>query len=164
LALFSFDHIHMIRSVVALLIAPLCVPLVVASHDLLLTFQHRDHPNIHYLTVFPLIVFAVISYGSTFLLGVPMLVFVRWLGFSDWWAAGVIGFFIGAALWVGAAIWYLIAHGGVDISLLARQVVILGLPYFFSWPSGALGAAVGVTFWLIARPDCRSQRANHTAP
>jgi hypothetical protein len=131
LALFSFDHIHMIRSVVALLIAPLCVPLVVASHDLLLTFLHRDHPNIHYLTVFP---------------------------------PGVIGFFIGAVLWAGAAIWYLIAHGGVDISLLARQVVILGLPSFFSWPSGALGAAVGVTFWLIARPDCRSQRANHTAP
>jgi hypothetical protein len=60
-----------------------------------------------------------------------MLVFVRWLGFSDWCVAGVIGFFIGAALWAGAAIWYLIAHGGVDISLLARQVVILGLPSFF---------------------------------
>lgn len=94
----SFYHIQMIRSVVALLIAPLWVPLMVASHDLLLTFQH---PDIHYLTVFPWIVFAVIGYGSTLLLGVPVLVFARWLGFSGWLVSGVIGFFIGAALWLG---------------------------------------------------------------
>jgi hypothetical protein len=59
----------MIRSVVALLIAPLCVPLMVASHDLFLAFEHRDNPNVRYLTVFPLIV-AAISYGNTLLLGV----------------------------------------------------------------------------------------------
>jgi hypothetical protein len=151
----------MIRSVVALLIAPLCVPLMVASHDLLLAFEHRDNPNVRYLTALPLFV-AAISYGSTLLLGVPMLVFARWLGLSGWWVSSVIGCFIGSALWLAAAAWYLIAHG-VDIPHLPRQLLDLGLLNWL-WPLGAMGAAVGMTFWLIARPDRSSHSVDHMAP
>jgi hypothetical protein len=153
----------MIRFALALLIAPLLVPLVTAVDGLRLTLQHAGHPDIHYLTVGVVLWWAMISYGSTLLLGVPMLVFVRWLGLSGWWVAGMIGFFIGAALWLVAAVWYLVAHGGVDIQHLAiqhlaRQIVILGPSNFFSWPFSASGAAVAVIFWLIARPDRSSKR------
>lgn len=159
----SFYHIHMIRTVVALLIAPLCMPLMVACHDLLWAFQHRDNPNIQYLTLFPLILLAIISYGSTLLVGIPMLVFLRWVGFSGWWVAGLIGFFIGAVLYLFLNVWYLMAHGGIDVPHLAPQIVILGISNFFSWPSAAMGAAVGVTFWLIARPDRSGHRVDHMA-
>jgi hypothetical protein len=150
----------MTRLIAALLVAPLCVPLMVASHALLLTFQHRDHPEIHYLDAMSLAVWAVLSYGSTLLLGLPLLLFLRWLGLSGLWVAGVVGFFVGTLIWLLAALWYLVAHG-VDVRHLARLIVDPGLLHLL-WPCGALGAAVGVTFWLIARPD-RSSHGHGSA-
>jgi hypothetical protein len=151
----------MVRFVVALLVAPLCVPLVVAAYGLILTFQHRDHPEIQYLAVFPLILVAVISYGGTLLLGVPLLLLLRLLGLSGLWVAGVVGVFVGAVFWFVAVGLYLIGHGAIDISHLTNLAGIANLIHLIVgaglsnvlWPCGALGAAVGVAFWLIARPD-----------
>src|SRR5260221_7330704 len=120
----------MTRFFIALLTALLCVPLVGASYDLLLTFQHRDHPEIQYLTVSSLIFYAVIGYGSTLLLGVPLLLFLRLLGLSGLWVAGVVGFFVGAVFWYVVVGLYVIGHGGVDIWHLTNLADIAWLIRF----------------------------------
>ncbi len=162
----------MIRFFVALLVAPLFVPLVVASYDLLFTFQHSDHPDIQYFQVIPLVMCAVASYGTTLLLGVPVLLFLRLLGLSGLWVAGVVGLFVGTVFWLVATGWYLIGQGLdisyftnlADIPYAIRLIIGLGLLNEL-WPCGALGVAVRIAFWLIARPDrtsdCHCGSANN---
>ncbi len=158
----------MSRFFIALLTAPLCVPLLAGAHDILLTFQHRDHPEIQYLTVPSMTFYAVVSYGGTFLLGIPLLSFLRLLGLSGLRVAGVVGFFVGALLWYATVGLYVVGHGGIDISHLTNLADIAWLTRFVAvqglsnelWRCGALGVAVGITFWLIARPDRSRDRTS----
>ncbi len=138
----------MSRTALAFLIAPLWVPAAAApfaSH----MFPYPEQRHWIYITV---IIAAIFAYGGVAAVGMPTFRLLRARKHTDFWIAPVLGVAIGIATWLvfivlfGLSLgnsWSFVAHDWVSTSAHLWAVI----------PTGALGAAVGATLWLIARPD-----------
>jgi hypothetical protein len=141
------------RSTTAFIVAPLWVPLLAVAYTLYLSLRHVGpvvwaHAAV--LSIFAyIVVFALVS-----------AVF-RWL-WSRGWTAGRTAAVVGAALAVltcmAAVLSFNLASGaelrGPTLADFLRSEFLL----FVLMAPGLVGALVGATIWLIARPDLSQGR------
>ena len=143
------------RQVIAFLVAPLVVPL------LFLAVLYLSPPGIESIFGTALFVSGFIAYVGTFMFGIPIYEFLRARNLTAFWIAPAAGVVVGAimmyvffvllGLFFGTSISDTLSHFGRPDLLL------------FSLGFGApAGAAVGATFWLIARPDRRTRRQSYS--
>jgi hypothetical protein len=137
----------MSRTRIAFLVAPLWVPLAAALVFRLIVW--RDPAQAHWVVIGTALS-ALFAYGGSYLLGLPLF---RWLlsrGLVSMWIASTVGFVIGAVTWLVfmACFTTFLGQGpvGAASAIAPQQLSFLFIP-------GGLGALVGMTLWLIARPD-----------
>jgi hypothetical protein len=138
----------MSRQTLAFIVAPLWVPVLVALY----AFYYSLFPDFG-RTVFvaiPVGVSAAISYGSTLILGRPAFAFLRAHKMTSVWMAVATGFAVGSMTPI--AFLTLIGAMPVLAFFLANGASQSGVSLLLV-ASAAMGALVGLTFWLIARPD-----------
>ncbi len=134
------------RTLVAFLIAPLVVPA-------LMFFYLRGLASTDFWHAFSLVISVIFAYTGVWVLGFPAYLFLRARRWTGFWLAPVLGFVIGAVMWLvfGVALSVSLGHSlAAAIPDVIRDPNMLG---GVLWPSGIAGAATGATFWLIARPD-----------
>ena len=118
------------RTMIAFYVAPLAVPLIFAVY-----LASTSPPGEDFSTY--VVVSAIVAYAGTFVLGVPLYLFLRSQNASAFLIAPVFGFVAGAL---------------VMFVMLGRDMSSGNLLF------GCLsGAAVGAILWLIARPDLRTR-------
>jgi hypothetical protein len=95
---------------------------------------------------------ATFTYLGVGIAGVPLFRFFHSRHLTAVWIAGAAGFVIGAAMWLAFIVFLGLAlgEGFGSVAFVGQdwrsQVAFLSLP-------GCLGALVGLTLWVIARPD-----------
>jgi hypothetical protein len=141
----------MSRPAIAFIVAPFWVPLVVGS---LTAVPPVSDTLPTYWWALTGLVSWFFAYLGAFALGVPaFLFFLRARGMTALWFSAVLGFVAGAITW--AIFWVcLVQFLGVKLRG-AEGAVVEALKFhgmLFS-AAGLLGLLVGVTIWLIARPD-----------
>jgi hypothetical protein len=137
-----------IRVVMAFFLAPLSVPL-----SMLPIVAFSDGKSIAKIII--VVLGAVASYGGTFVFGIPAYSFLKARRVTAAWAAVATGLAIGAITWVLFSVLLPLSLGqglsGVRFALIDRRMMSGVL-----WPGGVEGALVGAVYWLIARPDRRT--------
>jgi hypothetical protein len=137
-----------IRVVIAFFLAPLSVPL---SMLLILAFSGVNTAGTMMIPIFAV----VASYGGTFVFGVPAYSVLKGRGVTAAWAAVATGLAIGGITWVLFSVLLPLFLGqglsGARFALTDRSIMSGVL-----WPGGVEGALVGAVYWLIARPDRRT--------
>jgi hypothetical protein len=141
----------MSRTKLAFLIAPLWVPLATALVSRMLVWP--DPSQTHWVVI-ATTVGGAFAYAGCFVVGLPLFRLLTTRGLVSMWIAPTVGFAIGAVTWLAFISCLTIFLGGGPFGAfgaLAPQQ----LP-FLAWPGG-LGALVGMTVWLITRPDRQSK-------
>ena len=137
------------RTAFAFLVAPLWVPAVTALFAAP-AFPHPEQRHWIYITT---IVGAIFSYGGVLAFGIPAFLILRARKLTAFWIAPLIGFGVGAGT---GLIFYILFALSLGNSLTFIWHELGSNPAVFTkflLPTGALGALVGTTLWLIARPD-----------
>jgi hypothetical protein len=147
----------MTRTATAFAIAPLWVPLLAAP--VFRFYVWPDPAQVHWVAI-GTIISATFAYVGCVVLGLPLF---RWLiarGLVSFWIAPFAGFVIGVVTWLlfMACFALMLGEGAQGVALaLADAPKHLR---FLLLPAG-VGALVGATIWLIARPDRQiKQRAD----
>lgn len=144
------------RIPLAVLVAPLAVPLLLGIQSAYHTIVDDDAVQTDSLLIFLGIV-ALVAYADVIIFGVPAYLFLRACKLTAFWIAPVAGFLVGAIAdsVFGVLVLPSLLPAPVVVALgpVAPANVLLRALTF----SGALGAVVGAIFWLIARPVRRTQ-------
>lgn len=138
------------RTALAFGIAPLWVPFLVGGGMWFLDGGPQSVP----IAVMVSVVFA---FGGTYLIGAPAFIFLRSRGYTARWLAFVLGAVIGTLSFQAFLFLFSLALGNsVELTLATTHKMLtewnpsslmaVGAP-------GLLGALVGITIWMIARPD-----------
>jgi len=140
------------RSTLAFLVAPFWVSLLITPYAYLMF----PYPDQNHWVVVGVVLGVLFGYGGKFLFGILMLWFLQALRVTTVWVAATAGFLIGAITSLGFVIAFILFFTKGDFRALAMEIN-LGLSdprdlVFLLW-SGSLGIIVGITFWIIARPD-----------
>jgi hypothetical protein len=139
------------RQVIAFLVAPLVVPLL-----FLAVLYLSPSPTAPFFGT-ALFISGFIAYVGIFMFGIPIYEFLRARNLTAFWIAPAAGVVVGAIMmYVFFVLLGLFFGSSISDTLsdFGRPDVLL-----FSLGFGApAGAAVGATFWLIARPDRRTHR------
>jgi hypothetical protein len=140
---------EMTRVRIAFVIAPLVVPLSLLPW--LLTGNVA--PNWILTTM---IIGAVVGYVGTFVFGTPVYLLLKVRGYTALWIAIAAGFAIGDLMWLFFSVIFALSldEGAAGVRFALSDPPTLGGVF---WPGGVLGAAVGLVFWLIARPNSQAQ-------
>jgi hypothetical protein len=134
----------MSRIAIAFFVAPLAVPLVLVPY----LWLRISTPS---LFLFALIVSVAFSYGGTLVFGLPAYSLLRMRLLTSFWVAPVVGFAIGAIVWVLFLVSFVLSlEEGISgvRSVLKDPGALSGVV----WPGGLSGATVGIIFWMIAHP------------
>ncbi|WP_156751148.1 hypothetical protein [Mesorhizobium sp. AA23] len=136
------------RHAVAFFSAPLAVPLFT------LPWVLSGHLAAGWILTATVIT-ALVSCAGTLALGMPAYFFLRARGLTTFWIAGIIGFVIGAFMWLVFSVLFPLS---LDQGLPGVRFALTDLRSLKGvlWPGGVLGAIVGSLFWVIARPDRQS--------
>jgi hypothetical protein len=143
----------MSRSRIAFLVAPLWVPLVMIPVASLYLFSR---PNQGPWVVISTVLGMVFGYGGTLAFGLPAFAILRSRQRTAFWIAPVLGFVIGAVTWQIFLAFFALMMSDGHLSLVVhgiRQSFNDPVQLLFAAAPGSLGALVGATLWLIARPD-----------
>lgn len=135
----------MSRGLIAFIIAPLIAPVLLFPYL-------RELTTTNVWLAFALVITVIVAYVGAVVLGVPAYLFLRARNCTSFWMAATLGFAIGAAMWLvfSAAFALMLDQGVAGVrSSLADPGTLRGI----LWPGGIAGAAAGMAFWLIARPD-----------
>lgn len=140
----------MSRTALAFLIAPWWVPAVAVP------FAARafPYPEQRLWIVITVIIAAVFGYGGVAAFGTPAFLLLRASKRTAFWIAPVLGFAVGVATWLVFIVLFGLLLGN-SWSFVSRDLSRNSAHLWAPLPTGALGAAVGTTLWLIARPDRR---------
>jgi hypothetical protein len=84
--------------------------------------------------------------------GTPVFLLLRASKLTTFWIAPLLGFAIGVATWLIFVILFSLSLGN-GWSFTSHELADNSAHLWAFLPTGALGAAVGATLWLIARPD-----------
>jgi len=137
------------RKTVAFIVAPLWVPLVFAPLAQFVIFPYPGQGLAVTITVF---LAAIFSYGGMILFGIPAFRLFRAHHLTSCWIAGFVGFFI--AVIVSLLFFFLF---GISLGNGVGDSLLGSLSASATWVSvggtGPMGILVGITLWLIARPD-----------
>ena len=125
------------RTAFAFLVAPLWAPA---------TTPYIVSPSGTYDINLNLLYAAILAYGEVLTLGMPAFLILRARNRTAFWIAPVVGF--GAGVLTDAIVFILLGISLGNSLTLTRTS--WSWPFF---PTGGLGAVVGATLWLIARPD-----------
>src|SRR5882672_8292993 len=129
------------RLIVALLIAPLAIPVI--------AFRLWEVSSLSATDVAAIFLRVVITYVGTFLFGISAYLFLRARKWTTFWAAAVAGFIVaGLTCWLLGIVTSFL--GGWD--LLDVHVHLAWLR-FVLWPCGPLGALVASLLWVVTRRD-----------
>ncbi len=139
----------MSRTELAFVVAPLWVPVALMIEWSLLA---TPLDLLNFWAVFAGFASLAIGYAGTFLFGVPAFLFLRSRNWTAPWIGAVLGFAIAVITLFLFNVLFALALGySVDDLLLGA------LSSFSDWgawiTAGPIGSLVGVTLWLIARPD-----------
>jgi hypothetical protein len=141
----------MSRTRLAFVIAPLWVPLVVPV--ITEAFLYRSPAGLMADLIPRVITSVIFGYGGTLVLGVPLFRFLRSRQITGFWAAPVFGFIVAMITWgIPLGLLHLSAPKnaiGPSFMELATDAGFLAVIFV----PGVVGMMVGVTLWLIARPD-----------
>jgi hypothetical protein len=92
------------------------------------------------------------AYGGTLIVGVPAFLLSRAHNNTGLWVAAAIGFGSAALTWTCFLVLLPISLG--EGIAFARHELATNWSIWASFPPiGILGSIVGITLWLIARPD-----------
>lgn len=146
------------KTAIGFLVAPLWVPVAVGTYAALYLFPQPEQS--HWIAI-ATVISAIFGYAGTFVLGLPALLVLRSCGQTAAWisiAGGLIG---GILTWTVFGIVF-----GLSLGNSMRFIIINIQDQFtknieFLLQPGLLGALVGLTWWLIARPD-RSNISTNT--
>ena len=138
----------MSRTAMAFLIAPLWVPAAAvpfAGH----MFPYPEQRHWIYITV---IIAAIFAYGGVAAFGTPAFLLLRASKRTAFWIAPVLGFAVGIATWLVFIVLFGLSLGN-SWSFVSHDLASNSADLWGFLTTGGLGAAVGATLWLIARPD-----------
>ena len=135
------------RTANAFFIAPLWVPIGVAIYAGLYLMQPSD------MVTFYTVIAAVFGYAATFVLGCPAFLLLRSLGLTALWISVVFGFAIGVLAWISFVFLFAVSLGYSIPSAALQARKVFDSDHIILLGSGFLGIFVGLTLWLIARPD-----------
>lgn len=134
------------RTLIAFLVAPLVVPA-------LMFFYLRGLSSTDFWYAFSLVISVIVSYAGVWILGFPTYRFLRARQWTSFWLAPVPGFVIGAAMLLVFGVVLNVSFGHSLASAVSTVMKDPNMLRGALWPGGVGGAATGVVFWLIARPD-----------
>jgi hypothetical protein len=135
------------RTLIAFYVAPLAVPLILLVHPATLA-QYQ------YAVGFGV----VVAYVGTFMLGMPIYIFLCARQLTTFWIAPIVGFAIGMVMWYVFFFLLMLALNAAISSAISSIVAGIFDGRIFLEAlriGGPAGAAVGIVLWLIARPDRR---------
>lgn len=135
------------RTANAFFIAPLWVPAGVAFYSSLFLTQSSD------MVTFYIVVAAIFGYAATFALGCPVFLLLRSLRLTAPWISFVFGFALGVLAWALFMFLFALSLGYSIPSAALQAWKIFADDHSILLGSGLLGIFVGLTLWLIARPD-----------
>ena len=138
----------MSRTVLAFLIAPLWVP-AAAVPFAVRAFPYPEQRHWIYITVF---IAAIFAYGGVAALGMPAFRLLRARKHTAFWIAPILGFAVGVVAWLVFIVLFGLSLGN-SWAFVSHDLASNSAHLSAFLPTGALGAAVGATLWLIARPD-----------
>jgi len=141
------------RTALAFLIAPLWVPAATVP------FAARafPYPEQQHWIVITVIIAAIFAYGGVAALGIPAFRLLRASKHTSFWIAPILGFAVGVATWLVFIVLFGLSLGN-SWSFVSHNIASNSADLWAFLLTGALGAAVGATLWLIARPDRHDQR------
>ena len=139
-----------LRTALAFLVAPAWIPaLGVGTIYFVDPYAAQDNS-------FPLIgaTSAMVTYLGVLVIGLPAFLFLRRRGWTSRWLAVALGF--GAGVVMCAAFLFVFGLGfgeglSEQLAMLRQEPVLPNI--IMQLVTGSLGALVGITLWLIARPD-----------
>jgi hypothetical protein len=131
-------------------------PLWVAALFFLVVLQSDDLPNHALAVMIMTVIGAVTGYAGSLLIGLPGFLLLRKHGITSWRGITFLGFAAGMV----ACFVFMVAVGISTGKVTPGEVVRAMLRYDIFWSvlsevlaGGFVGAVVGFTVWLIARPD-----------
>jgi len=136
------------RTKLAFLIAPLWVP-AAAVPFAARAFPYPEQRHWIYITV---IIAAIFAYGGVAALGMPAFRLLRASKHTAFWIGPILCFAVGIITWLVFIVLFGLSLGN-SWSFVSYDLVSNSAHLWAVLPTGALGAAVGATLWLIARPD-----------
>ncbi len=139
------------RVLIAFLVAPLCVPITLMPVIFFLA-----HPTAPSWAAFESIVSMVFAYGGMVVFGVPTYLLLRSREITARWVAIAVGFAYGVlTMMIFLVLFGLsLGHSIEESAVMLREQITDPRKWAagFMLP-GLLGAAVGIIFWRISRPD-----------
>jgi hypothetical protein len=136
------------KTALAFLIAPLWVP-AAAVPFAACAFPYPEQRHWIYITV---IIAAVFAYSGVAAFGTPAFLLLRASKRTAFWIAPALGFAVGVATWLVFIVLFGLSLGD-SWSVVSHDLASSSAHLWAFLPTGASGAAVGATLWLIARPD-----------
>ena len=138
----------MSRTALAFLIAPLWVPAAAVP------FAARafPYPEQQHWIVITVIIAAIFVHGGVAALGVLAFRLLRASKHTAFWIGPVLGFAVGVVTWLVFIVLFGLSLGN-SWAFVSHDLVTNSAHLWAFLPTGALGAVVGATLWLIARPD-----------
>ncbi len=140
------------RTAIAFIIGPLWAPLVVTP---IAHFEIFPYPaQLHWVVIAGLIS-TIFAYLGVFLLGLPLFRWLRSRNLTALWMAAALGFVVGVLTWIAAVASFVLLLGGDlhGVELAARDWRMAFARLAGLVAPGLIGIVVGMTIWLIARPD-----------
>jgi hypothetical protein len=132
----------------AFLIAPLWVPAAIVPF----AAQAFPYPEQGHWIYISAIIAAIFAYAAVAAFGMPAFVILRARDFTALWIAPVLGFGVGIITWVIFIVLFGVSLGN-GWSFVSHDLASNSAHWWPLLPTGTLGAVVGATFWVIARPD-----------
>ena len=149
------------RTIIAFIVAPLWVPLAECGVAFISSSDPYSAPI--FWTMVGLLGSALAAYVGELALGLPVFLFLRSHGMSRLWIVIISGYIIGAVCgvmyWTGLIFFSSIGDIGAFIGAIQKLFNGHDNLIQMSLAPSLLGAIVGATVWLVARPDKR-QDAN----
>jgi hypothetical protein len=140
--------------IAAFAIAPLWVPILLMPFARFVIFPYSEQSKLVVVSVF---LSAIISYGGTIFVGLPALLFLRSHNLTSPWISIALGFAIGTiVLSLFMALFSIALGHNAQYAMHAAQSTFTDWrPNMIIWTgiAGLVGSLVGITLWLIARPD-----------
>ena len=127
-----------IRLLVALVLAPLTIPLGTSFYLLSTNVERSWVGTGAFISTF-------IAYVGVFVIGLPAYYFLRTRRWTSIWIAPLVGFAVGAFMWLVFIVCLVLLFdegwAGVQTALTDKNTFAVAL-----WPSGVLGAVAGIIF------------------
>jgi hypothetical protein len=146
----------MVRTIVAFALAPLWA----TAATIVWACYAFPYPEQRHWIAIATFVGTIFAYAGTFAIGIPAYRILSARNQVSAWTAVVLGFGIGSITWIVFEVLFVFSLGA-GAAFSWWQLTLDLTEWHFLLPVGALGSLVGLTLWLIARPDRQSMWSQH---